>query len=135
MIVVTGGTGLVGSHLLMQLAKNNVPVLALKRKASDMRLFNKVFSGCSDAIKNIERSLNHKRTTQIIFVYQDPLQAWPDIRRLDLSQRQIRKYNHWCCDCKSQRELTNHFRASELGKNDQHAPLADGIGYIPGNRP
>ncbi len=44
MIVVTGGTGLVGSHLLLQLAQNNVPVRALKRSTSDIQLFNRLFA-------------------------------------------------------------------------------------------
>lgn len=54
MIVVTGGTGLVGSHLLMQLAKKDIRVRALKRSSSDMKAFNYVFSSNGVSIKNIE---------------------------------------------------------------------------------
>jgi len=37
MILVTGGTGLVGSHLLYDLVKSGVPVRALKRSGSDVQ--------------------------------------------------------------------------------------------------
>ena len=32
MILITGATGLVGSHLLKELAKNNTPIIALYNK-------------------------------------------------------------------------------------------------------
>ncbi len=54
MIVVTGGTGLVGSHLLLQLAKKDIGVRALKRTTSDMKTFNYLFSSNSIPTKNIE---------------------------------------------------------------------------------
>lgn len=44
MILVTGGTGLVGSHLLLQLAKADKTVIAIKRKTSDLDFVKKVFS-------------------------------------------------------------------------------------------
>lgn len=37
MIFVTGGTGLVGSHLLYELTKAEIPVRALKRETSDLK--------------------------------------------------------------------------------------------------
>lgn len=43
MIFVTGGTGLVGSHLILELLKRNEPVLALRRKSSDVSILKKVF--------------------------------------------------------------------------------------------
>ena len=45
---------MVGSHLLLQLAKNNTSIRALKRNTSDMSVFNHVFSGDIDSVKNIE---------------------------------------------------------------------------------
>ncbi len=44
MILVTGGTGLVGSHLLYDLAKCGYRVRALKREESNLGLVHKVFS-------------------------------------------------------------------------------------------
>jgi len=43
MILVTGGTGLVGSHLLYRLAQGNTPVRAIKRSASNTELVKKLF--------------------------------------------------------------------------------------------
>ncbi|PKA82663.1 nucleoside-diphosphate-sugar epimerase [Ulvibacter sp. MAR_2010_11] len=44
MILVTGGTGLVGSHLLYSLLKDNNTVRAIHRKDSDLEAVKKVFS-------------------------------------------------------------------------------------------
>jgi len=44
MILVTGGTGLVGSHLLLELAKSGNKVRAIHRKDSDLQAVKKVFS-------------------------------------------------------------------------------------------
>lgn len=58
MILVTGGTGLLGSHLLLELAKSGRKVRALKRKSSDTGLVRKVFSfyvqNADELIGNIE---------------------------------------------------------------------------------
>jgi len=43
MILVTGGTGLVGAHLLCHLIKNNYEVRAIHRKKSDLKNVEKVF--------------------------------------------------------------------------------------------
>jgi dihydroflavonol-4-reductase len=48
MILVTGGTGLVGSHLLYDLVRSGKTVRALKRKRSNTRNVEKVFSYYSD---------------------------------------------------------------------------------------
>jgi nucleoside-diphosphate-sugar epimerase len=48
MIFVTGGTGLVGSHLLFQLTKQGKRVRALKRKTSNITLVEKLFNAYSD---------------------------------------------------------------------------------------
>lgn len=44
MILVTGGTGLVGSHLLVELSKKYEKVRAIRRKYSDIEAVRKVFS-------------------------------------------------------------------------------------------
>jgi len=47
-ILVTGGTGLVGSHLLFNLVSGGSKVRALKRESSNLELVKKVFSYYSD---------------------------------------------------------------------------------------
>jgi len=44
MIFLTGGTGLVGSHILLKLCENNIPVRALKRQSSSLNICKKVFN-------------------------------------------------------------------------------------------
>ena len=44
MIFVTGGTGLVGSHVLLKLAKQSKEVKALKRASSSLDLCRRVFT-------------------------------------------------------------------------------------------
>ena len=44
MILVTGGTGLVGAHLLYQLSLEDTPVVAIRRASSDLSAVKRVFS-------------------------------------------------------------------------------------------
>lgn len=44
MILVTGGTGLVGSHLLLELVKTGEPIRAIHRSGSNPEIVKKVFS-------------------------------------------------------------------------------------------
>jgi len=48
MILVTGGTGLVGSHLLLELVREGEEVKALRRKSSNIEQVRKTFSWYSD---------------------------------------------------------------------------------------
>ena len=48
MIFITGGTGLVGSHLLLELLKSNNAVVAIKQENSNIERVKKVFSYYSD---------------------------------------------------------------------------------------
>lgn len=55
MIAVTGSTGFVGSHLLLELLKKDLPVLAFKRKESNLSYTQKVFNlqGADDLFSKI----------------------------------------------------------------------------------
>jgi len=48
MILVTGATGLVGSHLTFELLRSGRKVRALKRPSSDLQMLKKVFRLYSD---------------------------------------------------------------------------------------
>jgi len=52
MILVTGGTGLVGSHLLANLVTKNEPIRAIFRKSSKLNTVKRVFSYYFDDYKN-----------------------------------------------------------------------------------
>ena len=58
MILVTGGTGLVGCHLLHLLIKNNKKVLAIHRKNSNLEKVNKVFSSYSEDSQDLFEKIN-----------------------------------------------------------------------------
>jgi UDP-N-acetylglucosamine kinase len=47
-------------------------------------IFDATFSKIEKARQNIERSINHSRPVQIIYVYQDPLQAWEFVKAREL---------------------------------------------------
>ena len=58
MVLVTGGTGLVGAHLLLYLVQNDTPVRAIYRQGSNLKRVEKVFSyytqNASDLFNKIE---------------------------------------------------------------------------------
>lgn len=54
MVLVTGGTGLVGSHLLLQLAKRGEKIRALKRKSSSLQIVNRLFENEPELFQKIE---------------------------------------------------------------------------------
>ena len=54
MILVTGGTGLVGSHILFDLASSGKRVRALRRKNSNMSVIHRLFSSSPEYLNNIE---------------------------------------------------------------------------------
>ena len=54
MILVTGGTGLVGSHLLFELTKQQQPIRAIKRSHSDLTSVKKIFATAPELFNKIE---------------------------------------------------------------------------------
>ncbi|RPD96519.1 NAD-dependent epimerase/dehydratase family protein [Aureibaculum marinum] len=57
MILVTGGTGLVGSHLLFSLAKQHNKIVAIHRKNSDLNAVKNVFSYYTDDYEQLFNSI------------------------------------------------------------------------------
>ena len=53
MILVTGGTGLVGSHLLVRLAQENEPIRAIYRTLESIEKTKKVFSYYTNNVKDL----------------------------------------------------------------------------------
>lgn len=58
MILVTGGTGLLGSHLLFKLAQNDESVKAIFRNRNKLREVKKVFSYYSKDAENLFKKIN-----------------------------------------------------------------------------
>ena len=58
MILVTGGTGLVGSHLLYELVKKDEPVRALIRNRNKIDLVKKIFSYYSNDSENLIQKID-----------------------------------------------------------------------------
>ena len=58
MVLVTGGTGLVGSHLLFVLAKQNMDIVAIHRKNSNLEAVKEVFSYYSSDAERLFESIN-----------------------------------------------------------------------------
>ncbi|MRI01864.1 NAD-dependent epimerase/dehydratase family protein [Kriegella sp. EG-1] len=57
MILVTGGTGLVGSHLLLQLVKNGNCVRAIHRKKSNLNQVLKIFSNYTEKAEELFKQI------------------------------------------------------------------------------
>lgn len=58
MVLVTGGTGLVGSHLLLDLLLNNIPVRAIYREGSNLKRVEKVFSYYTENAQELFRKID-----------------------------------------------------------------------------
>ena len=58
MILVTGGTGLLGSHLLYELVRQNEEVVALKRPSSDLEEVKRVFGYCNHEADELFRLID-----------------------------------------------------------------------------
>jgi nucleoside-diphosphate-sugar epimerase len=58
MVLVTGGTGLVGSHLLLHLLEKGIRVRAIHRPGSDLRAVEKIFAYYRENADELFRSLH-----------------------------------------------------------------------------
>ena len=58
MILVTGGTGLLGSHLLLELVREHEEVVAIKRPSSELDEVKRVFSYYSDEADELMRLID-----------------------------------------------------------------------------
>ncbi len=58
MILVTGGTGLVGAHLLFQLVKSGIKPRAIKRSTSDINKTKQIFSYYTDDVDNLFKNIH-----------------------------------------------------------------------------
>lgn len=56
--------------------------LAIQKKISFV--FDTTFSKINKAKTNVQRSLDHGRLVQVIYVYQDPIQAWEFVKAREL---------------------------------------------------
>ena len=57
MIFITGGTGLVGSHILLKLCQDGISFQALKRKNSSLKICQNVFEyyNCEELFEEIRK--------------------------------------------------------------------------------
>ncbi|MCK5066491.1 MAG: NAD-dependent epimerase/dehydratase family protein [Bacteroidales bacterium] len=58
MILLTGGTGLLGSHLLYELVRGRAEVVALKRPSSDLEELRRVFGYYTDEVEELFRRID-----------------------------------------------------------------------------
>lgn len=61
MVLVTGGTGLVGAHLLLYLVQNETPVRAIYREGSNLKRVEKVFSYYTKNAKDFFNKIEWQR--------------------------------------------------------------------------
>lgn len=80
MILVTGGTGLLGSHLLLELVKEHEEVVAVKRASSDLEEVKNVFSYYSKEAEEL---------FQLIDWVDADLLNYPDVERLMIDIDQV----------------------------------------------
>ncbi|PLX04272.1 MAG: NAD-dependent epimerase [Marinilabiliales bacterium] len=80
MILVTGGTGLVGAHLLLELLKKEENIFALKRPSSDLNITKRIFSYYTDDFQNIFDKINW--IDGDILDYQSIIYALKDITKV-----------------------------------------------------
>ena len=81
-ILVTGGTGLVGAHLLYSLTKNGAYPIAIKRATSNIQNVKKIFSYYSDDSETLFQQIQWKECDVL------------DIVKLDLIIKEVTYIYH-----------------------------------------
>jgi len=80
MILVTGGTGLVGSHLLLELTRNGEKVRAFRRENSDIEKVRKTFSWYEPGNESLFQSIEwFTGDLMDIFSVEDAMQGVNDV--------------------------------------------------------
>ena len=74
MILVTGGTGLLGSHLLLELVRAEKEVVALKRPSSDLEEVKRVFAYYCDGEEDVARLFDRIRWVDVDLLNQADLE-------------------------------------------------------------
>ncbi len=90
--------------------------LALKQEQSF--LLDGTLSSYGVAERNTRRSLEHGRTVQILYVYQDPQQAWKFVRARETAEGRRIQPEDFVRQYFAARDVVNHLKA-ELGKGIQ----------------
>lgn len=80
------------AHIFQKAATKGVNILYDHALHKNLNVILDGTFAYGDALKNIERSLNHHRKVEIYFIYQDPVQAWEFTKiREDIEKRKVSK--------------------------------------------
>ena len=92
-------------HGAVSILVDRIHDLVLKNKQSFV--FDGTLSRVNIARKNIERSLSRKRFVQILYVYQDPVQAWSFVQARELSEGRRIEKDHFIIQYFAARDSVN----------------------------
>jgi dihydroflavonol-4-reductase len=149
MILVTGGTGLVGSHLLLSLVSKGYRVKALKRKTSDIEGVRRVFRWYSSReedllgkIEWVEGDILDYYSLKDILKEVDIIYHCAAVISFDRRQRSNVIHNNVdgtenlinaALECGVKR-FCHVSSVAALGKNRDGSPVTEDSGWIPSNK-
>lgn len=140
MILVTGGTGLVGSHLLLELTRNGEKVRAFRRENSDLEKVKKTFSWYEPGNDALFQSIEwFTGDLMDIFSVEDALEGVQDVYHcagkvsFDYSERKLlMQINQKCAENlvnvalqKGIRKLCHVSSISTLGRSKQGETITE----------
>jgi dihydroflavonol-4-reductase len=149
MILVTGGTGLVGSHLLLSLVRKGHHVKALKRKTSDIEGVRKVFRWYSSQEEELFRKIEWMEGDILDYYSLEAILKDVDIiyhcaavvsfarrQRSGVIQNNVEGTANLInaaltCGVK---QFCHVSSISALGKNRDGSPVTEDSGWIPSNK-
>jgi UDP-N-acetylglucosamine kinase len=111
----TGENSWLFQHAVISIVER-IHDLALKQEQSF--LLDGTLSSYSVAEKNIQRSLKRGRTVQILYVYQEPEQAWKFVQAREVAESRRIQPEDFVRQYFAAREVVNRLKA-ELGKRIQ----------------